>query len=122
GSAACEGRTAEELDAIELGTPPAPELGVAPPGGGGGRGGPGAPGAPGTPQGGRQGGPGGVNPQQFAQARADFLRAEGALGTFSTSARGHGVYTIGGAQRTTDPATLLPAITITAEHYGRIAR
>src|SRR5262249_20281668 len=49
-------------------------------------------------------------------------RAEGALGTFSTSARGHGVYTIGGAQRTTDPATLLPAITITAEHYGRIAR
>src|SRR5262249_30357582 len=25
--------TAEELDAIELGTPPAPELGVAPPGG-----------------------------------------------------------------------------------------
>jgi Zn-dependent M28 family amino/carboxypeptidase len=39
----------------------------------------------------------------------------------STQAIGHGFYTIGG-NRANDPATTLPAITIPAEHYGRIAR
>jgi len=114
--------TAEELDAMELATPPALEFGVTPPGGGrGGRGGPGA------PAGGR-GGPGqNRTPEEiaaaaFPQVRNDFIKAEGALGVFSTAPRGHGVYTIGGARANTDPATILPAITITAEHYGRIAR
>src|SRR5438067_9249828 len=128
--------TAEELDAIELATSPGPEFGLAPPGGRGGRGGPGAPGAPpapppaqrgapaaGAPQeaaaAGRQGGPGG--PFQFNQIRNDFFRAEGAAGVLSTAQRGHGVYTIGG-NRAADPATTLPAVTITAEHYGRMAR
>ena len=55
------------------------------------------------------------------QARADFLRAEGALGTITTTAIGHGIYTIGG-NRNADPATTLPAVSIAAEHYGRIAR
>ena len=32
-------------------------------------------------------------------------RSEGVLGTFSTAALGHGVYTIGGASRNGDPAT-----------------
>ena len=54
--------------------------------------------------------------------RAAYLKAEGALGTFSTAANGHGVYTIGGASRNSDPATMLPAITIAAEEYGRIYR
>jgi carboxypeptidase Q len=53
--------------------------------------------------------------------RNDFFRAEGVVATFSTAAIGHGLYTIGG-NRAADPATTLPAITITAEHYGRIAR
>jgi hypothetical protein len=109
--------TAEELNAIELGTQPAPEFGVAPPGGRGGRGG-----APaGTPPAaaGRQGGPGG--PQQFGQVRNEFFRTEGVAGVLSTAQRGHGVYTIGG-NRNADPATTLPAVAITAEHYGRMAR
>ena len=54
--------------------------------------------------------------------RAAWLKAEGALGTFSTAATGHGIYTIGGASRNSDPATMLPAITIAAEEYGRIYR
>jgi len=103
--------TAEELEAMELATPPAPEFGLAPPGGGRGRGGPGAPG------GGR-----GNQPNTFPQVRADFIKAEGAIGVFSTAPRGHGVYVIGGARANTDPATILPQVTITAEHYGRIAR
>jgi carboxypeptidase Q len=104
--------TAEELDAMELATPPAPEFGLTPPGGRGGRGGPGAPAAAGR----------GGQPNTFPQVRSDFIKAEGALGVFSTAPRGHGVYTIGGARANTDPATILPQITITAEHYGRIAR
>ena len=108
--------TTDELDAIELGTP-APEFGLAPPGGRGGRGGAGAPGAPAgapaaTPQ---------QAAQQFGQLRSEFFRTEGAAGVLSTAQRGHGVYTIGG-NRNADPATTLPAIAITAEHYGRIAR
>ncbi len=109
--------TPQELEAIELGTPPGLELGVAPPGGRGGRGGGGAPQQ--AAAGGRQGGANAA--QQFNQKRNDFIRDEHALGTLSTAARGHGVYTIGG-NRNADPATTLPAIAITAEHYGRIAR
>ena len=106
--------TSEDLNALELGAQ-APEFGVAPRGGRGAQSAPGTPGAPG----GRQGGADGA--QQFNQVRSAFLRTEGALGTLSTAARGHGVYTIGG-NRNADPATTLPAIAITAEHYGRIAR
>jgi carboxypeptidase Q len=94
--------TTDELDAIEPATPPGPEFGLAPPGGRGGRGGPGG-------------------PLQFFQIRSDFFRAEGAAGVLSTAQRGHGVYTVGG-NRSADPATTLPAVTITAEHYGRMAR
>ncbi|HET9269538.1 MAG TPA: M20/M25/M40 family metallo-hydrolase, partial [Vicinamibacterales bacterium] len=54
--------------------------------------------------------------------RNTFFLSEGVLGVFSTAARGHGVYTIGGGNRSADPATILPAVTIPAEHYGRIAR
>jgi len=69
---------------------------------------------PQAPAGGR-GGMGG-------NVRNDFFRAEGVLGTISTAPRGHGIYTVGGGSRTADPATLLPAIVIAAEQYGRIAR
>jgi carboxypeptidase Q len=102
--------TPEELERMELATPPATEFGVASPAlaGRGGR-----QGAP--PFGGRgQGGPPAFN-------RNDFFRAEGALGTLSTAPRGHGIYTIGG-NRTTDPAQSLPGIVIPAEQYGRMAR
>jgi carboxypeptidase Q len=98
--------TAEELRQMELATPPTSEFGVPPADGRGGRGGPG---------GGR--GRGSAN----AFNRAAFFKTEGALGTLSTTARGHGVYVIGG-NRNADPAVTLPAITIPAEHYGRMAR
>jgi carboxypeptidase Q len=65
--------------------------------------------------------PGGGGRGGFGAARNDFLRAEGALGTISTIPRGHGLYTIGG-NRAADPATTLPAVSIAAEQYGRIAR
>ncbi|HYN07077.1 MAG TPA: M20/M25/M40 family metallo-hydrolase [Vicinamibacterales bacterium] len=102
--------TVEELDRRE--TPVTPEFGVTPPGGRGGRGG-----AP--PAGGRQGGAAGAQAPSFN--RNTFFLKEGVLAIFSTSARGHGIYTIGGS-RTNDPATTLPAITIPAEQYGQIAR
>ena len=72
-------------------------------------------GGAGAPDGaaGRGGGP--------AFNRNEFFRNEGVIAVFSTAAIGHGVYTIGG-NRGADPATTLPAITITAEHYGRMAR
>jgi hypothetical protein len=96
----------EELERMELATPPGSEFGVvAPPSGrfggafGGGRG---------------QGGAGSFN-------RNDFFRTEGALGILSTAARGHGIYTISGS-RATDPAQSLPAVVIPAEQYGRMAR
>ena len=110
--------TKEELDRMESPVrTPTQEFGVTPPGGrpggggaagqAGGRGGPPLPpGAPAAPP---------FN-------RNTFFKNEGVLGTFSTAARGHGIYTIGGGSRAADPATLLPAITIPAEHYGRIAR
>jgi carboxypeptidase Q len=103
----------QDLDQMELGTPPGLEFGVTPPGARGGRGTP----TPGPTAGGRGGGRGG--PPTFN--RNDFFRTEGAVGTLSTAARGHGVYVIGGS-RTTDPANSLPAVTIPAEQYGRMAR
>ena len=127
--------TAAELAALE-GPQPQPELGVTPPGGArqgtpARQGGP--PQAPEQQQGQRAGAPPAGQPQQQAPAggrggagggnvRNDFFRAEGVLGTISTAPRGHGMYTIGGASRSADPATLLPAIVIAAEQYGRIAR
>jgi hypothetical protein len=56
-----------------------------------------------------------------SSVRNDFFLAEGALGTLATIPRGHGIYTIGG-NRAADPAKTLPAISIPAEQYGRIAR
>jgi hypothetical protein len=53
--------------------------------------------------------------------RNEFFRTEGVVATLSTAAIGHGFYTVGG-NRAANPATTLPAITIPAEHYGRIAR
>jgi carboxypeptidase Q len=123
---------ADELAALELNPAPAPlEFGVTPPGQRGG-----APaaqqpaagqraGAPAAAQGQRGGAPAagapGQPPRNFATTRSDFLKAEGALGTITTTAIGHGIYTIGG-NRAADPATTLPAISIAAEQYGRIAR
>jgi hypothetical protein len=98
--------TPEDLDRTEAPRPP--EFGVTPPGRG--RGAPAAAG-PG------RGGQGGVPP---FNRNAFFLR-EGVAAIFSTSARGHGIYTIGGS-RAADPAATLPAIVIPAEHYGRMAR
>jgi carboxypeptidase Q len=112
---------ADALAALELNpSPSALEFGVTPPGQRGGapaaqppaagqRGVPAQPGAAGQP------------PRNFATIRADFLRTEGALGTITTTAIGHGIYTISG-NRAADPATTLPAVSIAAEHYGRIAR
>jgi hypothetical protein len=72
------------------------------------------PAQPGPPAAARGGGPAPFN-------RNEFLRAEGVVATLSTQAIGHGFYTVGG-NRAADPATTLPAVTIPAEHYGRIAR
>ena len=106
--------TAEDLDRRE--TPVVQEFGVTPPGGraGGGRGA-----APGG-RGGRAGAPGGA-PAAPPFSRNAFFLKEGVVAIFATSARGHGIYTIGG-NRNADPKTTLPSITIPAEHYGRMAR
>jgi hypothetical protein len=119
-------RTPEELAAMELQPAPATlEFGVTPPGQRGG-----APAAPQAAQGQRAGAPAAGAPQaggppsqprSFANVRSDFLKAEGALGTITTTPSGHGLYTIGG-NRSADPAATLPAILVAAEHYGRIAR
>ena len=107
--------TEDQLSALEM-QPPPPELefGVTPPGQRGG-----APAAQ-APQGPRAGGPG-QQGRSFPTIRADFLRAEGALGTLTTVSIGHGLYQISG-NRAADPATTLPAISIAAEYYNRIAR
>ncbi len=57
----------------------------------------------------------------FLIARNNFLRAEGAVGTLTTVPIGHGLYQISG-DRTADPTTTLPAVSIAAEYYDRIAR
>jgi len=130
--------TAEELEKLE-GPQQATEFGVAPPGGARQGGAPqatparqGGPAAAPAAQAGQRAGtpPAGAPPQAPAGGRGGaggnvrnvFFRAEGVLGTISTAARGHGIYTVGGGSRTGDPATLLPAVVIAAEHYGRIAR
>ena len=96
----------EELERMELATPPAAEFGV-----------------PSPPALGRFGGPFGGRGQggQAPFNRNEFFRTEGALGLISTAARGHGIYTISGS-RSTDPAQSLPGIVIPAEQYGRMAR
>src|SRR6476661_8597159 len=101
--------TTDELEKMELATPPGSEFGVASPAGRGGR--------QGAPQFGGRGGQGGAPPFN----RTDFFRTEGALGILSTAPRGHGIYTIGGS-RATDPAQSLTAVVIPAEQYGRMAR
>jgi hypothetical protein len=106
--------TKEELDRMESPTR-ALEFGVTPPGGGRQAGAPG-----GGPAGGR-GGPGGA-PTTPPFNRNTWLQSEGVLGVFTTAARGHGVYTIGGGNRSADPATLMTTVAIPAEQYGRIAR
>jgi carboxypeptidase Q len=113
--------TDDELEALELLGAPAREFGVPDPNAP--RGARGAPaaraGAPvGRP---RAGGPGRGGRGGFTTTRNAFFKSEGALGVLSTSNKGHDVYTIGG-QATADPATSLPAVTIAAEQYGRIAR
>jgi hypothetical protein len=96
-------QTPEELERLELATPAGPEFGVANPNAGrgafAGRGG-------------------------FGQGfdRNAWFKAEGAAGLLSTAPRGHGVYTIGGGDRTTDGSNALPRIAIPAEQYGRLAR
>ena len=102
---------ADELERMELLTPPGPEFGVTPAG-----------------RGGRQGAPAANAPQagrgQFGQPtfnRAAFFKKEGALGTLTTLARGHGIYLIGGDRRT-DPAASVASIAIPAEQYNRMAR
>jgi hypothetical protein len=111
--------TKDELDAMEAPAHPT-ELGVANPnaaGRAGGRGNaPAAPAAPGvTPcVGGGRGANAAPNPCD------EFFKAEGVAGFLSTAPRGHGIYTIGGSA-STDPASFA-RVTITAEHYGRIAR
>jgi carboxypeptidase Q len=137
--------TPEQLATIELSPPPGLEFGVRPPGARPGvpaapvQARPGVPPAPAqqaAPQGQRAGTPPAATPagvpQQPAPAgrpggpgvanlRNDFFRAEGVLGTIATTPRGHGIYTVGGRAQS-DPATTLPAISIAAEQYGRIAR
>jgi carboxypeptidase Q len=96
----------DELERMELATPPGPEFGVA------------------APPSGRFGGPFGGGRGQGGAApfnRNEFFRAEGALGILSTAPRGHGIYTISGS-RATDPAQSLPTVVIPAEQYGRMAR
>jgi len=97
--------SADELAQMELSAPPGPEFGLANPNAG--RGNPGGRGGFGQA--------GGFN-------RNDWFKSEGAAGLLSTSARGHGVYTIGGGDRTNDGSAALPRVTIPAEQYGRLAR
>jgi hypothetical protein len=103
--------TPEELRQMELAAPPGLEFGLSPSAGRGGRGAPAIAAAPG----------GGRGRGATAFDRAAFFRTEGALGTLATTARGHGVYLVGG-NRAADPATTLPSISIPAEQYGRMAR
>jgi len=80
-------------------------------------------GAQGAGAGGRAGGGGGGRGGQGGGFnRNAYFKEQGVLGTFSTAASGHGVYTIGGGGVGTDPGTKLTAITIAAEEYGRIHR
>ncbi len=97
--------TREELEQMELATPPASEFGVTRAGG---------PGGPGAFGGRGRGSANGFN-------RNDFFLAEGALGLLLTAPRGHGIYTVTG-NRTADPEKTLRTINIPAEQFGRMAR
>jgi hypothetical protein len=109
--------TREDLDRRE--TPVPPEFGVTPPGGRGGGRGAAAAGRGG--RGGRGAAAAGGPPPAPPFSRNAFFLKEGVVAIFATSARGHGIYTIGG-NRNADPAATLSSITIPAEHYGRMAR
>jgi len=104
-SAPASRNTTEELEQLELATPPSPEFGVARPGG---------PGAAGAFSGRGRGGAGGFN-------RNDFFLAQGALGLLITLPRGHGIYSVTG-NRNGEPDKTLRTINIPAEQYGRIVR
>jgi hypothetical protein len=94
--------TPDQLQQMELATPPQPEFGV-------------RANTPPSPFGGRgRGGAGGFN-------RNEFFLAQGALGVLTTAPRGHGIYTVSGS-RQADPAKTLPSINIPAEQYGRMVR
>ena len=93
----------DDLQKLERATPQGPEFGVTPPGG----------------RGQFAGGRGQFGPNAFN--RFEFFAAQGALGTLSTTPRGHGVYTIGG-NRAADPAKNVAQIVIPAEQFNRIAR
>jgi hypothetical protein len=97
--------TTDELQRLEIASPAGAEFGVTVPG----------------DRGGRQGAPGQAGAPQAGFNRDGFFRTEGALGTLSTVARGHGIYTIMGNRRA-DPDTTLPSVVIPAEQYGRMAR
>jgi hypothetical protein len=95
--------TPEQLQQMELATPPQGEFGVR------------ANTPPASPFGGRgRGGAGGFN-------RNDFFLAQGALGVLTTAPRGHGIYTVSGS-RQADPEKTLPSINVPAEQYGRMVR
>lgn len=95
--------TQEDLDRRAAARVPTSEFGT-----GGGRGG--------------RGGGAGRGGRGNAFNRDDFFRQQGVAMIFATHARGHGIYSIGGANRSADPATVLPNVSIPAEQYGRIAR
>jgi hypothetical protein len=101
-TAPSERLTPEELQRMELGTPPGPEFGVPNPNAAG--------------RGGR-GNVGGAN----AFNRNDWFKQQGVAGILTTAPRGHGIYTISG-NRATDPQNAVPQIVIPAEQYGRLAR
>ena len=98
--------TREQLDAME-GAPTVPELGLAAPGGG-------------RAGGGRAGGAGGGAPTGPPFNRNEFFQKEGVAAVLTTNSRGHGLFTIGGSAATSPES--VPAIVVTAEHYGRVAR
>ena len=100
--------TREQLDAMEAAPTPA-EFGLA------------APGAAGRGNAGRAGGAPGGAPAGPPFNRNEFFLKEGVAAVLTTSARGHGLFTIGGSSAT-DPAASVPAIVVAAEHYGRVAR
>ena len=99
-------RTTEELEQLALATQPRTEFGVI---------------SPVAPLSGRFSATGRGQALSAAASRTEFFRTEGALGTLSTTARGHGIYVIGG-RADSDPDKTLPSIVIPAEHYGRLAR
>jgi hypothetical protein len=83
--------------------------------------------------GGRGGGRGGaqaalaaMTPEErtaYQERQRNFFKDEGALVTLTANARGQsGTLFGGGAARTGDPTKNLPAVSVTAENYNRIAR